>query len=293
MSQLRYRIRHRTTYQYSGRIDLSHSRVHLYPRDCNDQETLSHQLEVLPEPHFRSEHVDYFGNTTQYFSIQQSHESLNVISISTVEKKVAKPGLPDSGSAWNDLTRSHLSSSFVEGIPLVNFLSPSRSCPSIVELDQFLKPTLQPGRETMQMVNELMGRIYDEFDYVSGATDSSTPIYQVLKKKQGVCQDFAHLMIAALRRIGIPARYVSGYLETVPAPGQKKLLGADASHAWVEVYTATTGWVGFDPTNNQIPAQQHLKIGHGRDYFDVQPLRGVFIGSGGQELIVEVDVERL
>ncbi len=294
MSQLRYRIQHRTAYEYSGRIDLCHNLVHLFPREEGGQETLSHRVEIVPEPHFRSERKDYFGNTVLYFSIQQSHASLDVISKTTVEKSDDEVVLPESESSWDDVSlRSSLSSSFVDGIPLLNYLSPSRSCPAIPELDEFLKKSLQPGKETMGLVNELMGRIYDEFKYVKGSTDSSTPISKVLKEKQGVCQDFAHLMIAALRRIRIPARYISGYLETEPASGQKKLAGADASHAWVEAYTASTGWIGFDPTNNRIPSHQHIKVCHGRDYFDVQPLRGVFVGSGGQELVVEVDVERL
>jgi transglutaminase-like putative cysteine protease len=179
------------------------------------------------------------------------------------------------------------------GLCLGNYLLPTETCPSIEDLDVFLQPSLSPGREIMDLSNELMQRIYTEFQYVSGATDNSTPLQTVLDQKKGVCQDFAHVMIAALRRLKIPARYVSGYLETVPLPGQEKLQGADASHAWLEVYTASTGWVGFDPTNNKLPGSQHIKVAHGRDYFDVRPLRGTFIGSGKQELIVEVDVERV
>jgi transglutaminase-like putative cysteine protease len=145
----------------------------------------------------------------------------------------------------------------------------------------------------MELVEELMSRVYTEFEYDPGATDTSTPIQEVLEKKRGVCQDFAHVMIVALRRIGIPVRYVSGYLETLPPPGQKKLQGADATHAWIEAYSKASGWVGFDPTNDRIPAHQHIKIAHGRDYFDVQPLRGMFIGNSSQKLVVEVDVERI
>ena len=144
----------------------------------------------------------------------------------------------------------------------------------------------------MEIVSELMTRLHQEFEYVPGATDISTPVHEVIEKRQGVCQDFAHLMIVALRRIGVPVRYVSGYLETVPPPGQVKLQGADATHAWVEAWSEKTGWLPFDPTNNMMPAHQHIKLAHGRDYFDVQPLKGLFIGSGSQKLVVEVDVER-
>jgi transglutaminase-like putative cysteine protease len=176
---------------------------------------------------------------------------------------------------------------------LGNYLLPTPPCPSLPDLDDFLKPSLTPGREIMDLCQDLMRRIFEEFNYVSGATDTSTPLQTVLDQKKGVCQDFAHVMIAALRRINIPARYVSGYLETVPLPGKEKLQGSDASHAWLEAYTTATGWIGFDPTNNKIPSTQHIKIAHGRDYFDVRPLRGTFIGSGSQKLSVEVDVERL
>ncbi|MEM7386643.1 MAG: transglutaminase family protein, partial [Verrucomicrobiota bacterium] len=176
---------------------------------------------------------------------------------------------------------------------LGNYLLPTRSCRSLSGLDVFLKPSLQPGKEIMKLCQEIMTRIFNEFEYKPGVTDVATPLAEVLQRKEGVCQDFAHVMIAALRRIGIPVRYVSGYLETLPEPGREKLRGADASHAWVEAYTEASGWVGFDPTNNQIPASQHIKIAHGRDYFDVRPLRGVFVGSGRQQLTVEVDVEAL
>jgi transglutaminase-like putative cysteine protease len=145
----------------------------------------------------------------------------------------------------------------------------------------------------MDLANEVMGRIFTEFRYVPGATDTGTPLETVMKQKTGVCQDFAHVMIAALRSVGIPVRYVSGYLETLPPPGKPKLQGADASHAWVEVWTQATGWVGFDPTNTLIPAARHIKVAHGRDYFDVQPLKGIFLGTGTQSLLVQVDVERM
>ncbi|MDA0766337.1 MAG: transglutaminase family protein [Verrucomicrobia bacterium] len=294
MSTVRYHVRHRTAYVYSGRIDLCHSLAHLAPREEVGQEILAHHLDVSPAPHYQMARKDYFGNGTNYFAIQGSHAEFAVISTFTVEKSDLVPVLPDSGLSWDRAWNRRLMVEQDEtGICFGNYLLPTASCPSLEDIDAFLAPSLKPGREIMDLVNELMARIYTEFDYVPGATDNSTPLQVVLEQRKGVCQDFAHVMIAALRRINIPARYVSGYLETIPPPGVKKLQGADASHAWVEVHSPAGGWIGFDPTNNKIPGHQHIKIAHGRDYFDVRPLRGTFLGSGGQKLSVEVDVERV
>ncbi|MDF1852059.1 MAG: transglutaminase family protein [Verrucomicrobiales bacterium] len=292
--EYRYRVRHRTAYDYTGRIDLCHSVAHLRPREEGDQEVLSHRVDVSPEPHFQVDREDYYDNGTLYFEIQGSHEHLEVVSSLTLVKTVKEIVDPRSGVAWDDLAqRAKPSDAEESGLYLANFLLPSRACPREPAIDAFLQPSLAPGKDSMELVEELMSRVYTEFEYDPGATDTSTPIQEVLEKKRGVCQDFAHVMIVALRRIGIPVRYVSGYLETLPPPGQEKLQGADATHAWVEAYSKANGWVGFDPTNDRIPAHQHIKIAHGRDYFDVQPLRGMFIGNSSQKLVVEVDVERI
>lgn len=292
MNTVRYYIRHRTAYRYSGRIDLCHSLAHLRPREDEGQELTSHKIEVTPEPKFQRERSDYFGNRTNYFAIQQSHDSLEVTATTTVIKPDITPGLPIAGLAW-DRAKVPANAKDASGVRIGNYLLPTKACPRLGAATDFLRPSLTPGRDLMEMVNEFMGRVYREFQYVPGATDTTTPLEKVLKQRQGVCQDFAHVMIAALRSVGMPVRYVSGYLETLPPPGQKKLQGADATHAWIEVYSPACGWVGFDPTNNKIPAGQHIKICHGRDYFDVQPLKGIFLGTGTQELMVQVDVERM
>jgi len=297
MSVVRYRIRHATTYLYSGRIDLCHSVARLIPREDEGQETLSHHIEVTPVPDFRTERFDYFGNAINYFAIQGSHESLKVVSSLTVEKSGDLVTLASAKQAWDAPIRSASDTPMTgldaSGLLLADFLLPTKACPNLPEVRALLEPSLTPGRDIMELSEDLMRRIYTEFRYVPGATDLSTPLAKVLEQKQGVCQDFAHVMVSALRSVGIPARYVSGYLETLPPPGGVKLQGADASHAWVEVYAKETGWVGFDPTNNKLPGPQHLKIAHGRDYFDVQPLKGIFLGTGFQSLGVEVDVERM
>lgn len=291
MKDLVYHVRHRTAYRYSGRIDLCHSITHLKPRRQPGLQVLAHHLEISPPPQFRTERFDSFGNPVLQFSIEASHGSLDVTSTLTVRRSEKAPPRPFAGRAWDAANASDRATDD-EGELLVDCLLPTTACPRLDAVDAFLREDLHPGLDAMEVASALMGRVFHEFDYVPGATDTSTPLQVVMEMKKGVCQDFAHLMISALRGIGIPTRYVSGYLETMPPPGTEKLQGADATHAWIEVYSKATGWVGFDPTNNCLPGNQHLKICHGRDYFDVQPLKGIFLGSGTQALKVEVDVNR-
>lgn len=294
MKEYRYRVRHLTRYRYSGRIDVCHSVARLTPIEDSSQEILSHRVDISPEPGFVSERRDYFGNGRQYFSIQASHEQLEVTSTFTVSKKVGEAKLPVSGISVGEVSeRIPLGGRDEQGSWLGNFLIPSRACRTSDAVLEYVKPSLDPGNDILKLARVLTERIFTEFKYVPGATDNSTPIDIVIRDRVGVCQDFAHVQLACLRHAGIPARYVSGYIETVPPPGQEKLQGADATHAWVEVYSPSSGWVGFDPTNNMLAGHQHIKLAHGRDYFDVQPLKGLFIGSSGQILSVEVDVERI
>ncbi len=292
MTPVRYHIRHRTAYSYTGRIDLYHSLAHLRPREDEGQETLAHRIEVTPEPTVRSQRLDSFGNTVDYFSIEQSHDFLEVVATTTVLRSDTPAVLPSAGVAW-DQFHVPANEKDASGVRLAHYLLPTPAFPGFAAVRDFLAPSLVPGRDVMEFVSELMGRIYHEFRYAPGATDTGTPLETVMQQREGVCQDFAHVMIAALRSVGVPARYVSGYLETLPPSGQPKLQGADASHAWVEAWTPATGWVGFDPTNNLLPTGRHVKIAHGRDYFDIQPLKGIFLGTGTQMLMVQVDVERM
>lgn len=287
-----YRIRHRTVYEYTGRIDLCHSLAHLAARPDSGQRMLEHSLHISPRPDFQSERTDYFGNPVHHFSIQQSHKSLDVISEMLVEKDGGEPVLPDSAAGLEEI-RTHHRRRDDSGILLSNYLLPTSSCPFLESVHSYMQPSLHPSETVPAIVADLMSRVYHDFDYTPGATGTHTPLAEVMKQKKGVCQDFSHVMLAALRSVGIPARYVSGYLETLPPPGKEKLQGADASHAWIEAWTPESGWIGFDPTNNRLPGSQHTKICHGRDYFDVQPVRGIFLGSGRQSLRVEVDVERV
>lgn len=293
MSEIRYRVRHLTRYRYTGRIDLCHSLCRLKPLEDETQELLSHRLDVSPEPQFQSDRTDYFGNNRQYFSIQTSHERLEVVATFAIAKKNVIETLPFADVPWEKASKAMgTGDRDSEGKWLADFLLSSRACPVIPEIPVFVQPSLLAGIDSLALVKDLTTRIFREFQYVPGATDNSTPIATVLKNRKGVCQDFAHVLLACLRHLKIPARYVSGYIETVPPPGQEKLQGADATHAWVEAYTPASGWVGFDPTNDMLAGEQHIKLAHGRDYFDVQPLKGIFVGSSKQKLGVEVDVER-
>ncbi|MCG8600170.1 MAG: transglutaminase family protein [Verrucomicrobiales bacterium] len=292
-SAIRYRVEHRTTYAYQGRNDLCHSLAHLRPLENSTQRIVSQELNISPEPAYHSRRNDYFGNAVDYFSVETSHEALSVLSDVVVEK------FPTQGTQISDMSVGTwngepppLPKTDDTGIRLSDFLIGSRACPLIAEAREFVRPHLIPGTKLTEIAGGVMSQVYRDFAYTPGATDVLTPLKDVAGTRKGVCQDFAHFMIAGLRSVGIPARYVSGYLETIPPPGTKKLRGADASHAWVEVWMPGAGWVGFDPTNDKQPGNQHIKLAHGRDYFDVQPLRGIFIGSGSQALSVEVDVTR-
>ncbi len=292
---IRYQIRHKTSYQYGGRIDLGHNVAVLEPCTDATQEVSSFELQIEPEVCFLSRREDWLGNQAHYFEISESHQSLDVISISEVEKRppVALAELPSSvleGITWpacdqdDDLLAPHR---------LESQACPFRGEPLSGMLLEFGSlPKAEPGQTVFGYAMALTTKMFEEFQYVPSVTTTETTVQALLVDKRGVCQDFAHVMLSVLRQQGIPARYVSGYLETQPPPGQEKLQGADATHAWVEVFDPLSGWVGFDPTNNCPAGPAHLKVAHGRDYFDVQPVRGTVVGSGLSQLAVEVDVIR-
>ena len=241
-----------------------------------------------------NEYDDFFGNKVTYFAIQQEHKSLTVTVSSEVEKinrdnlemnlyaavpwQEVKDLAKQSTNAWLDLHQY---------IPETIFTS------STPEITAYALQSYTPGKPMFDATLNLMQRIYQDFEFRPGFTTISTPLSEVMKARKGVCQDFAHLAIACVRSVGLPARYISGYLETLPPPGKEKLSGADASHAWFSVYIPYMGWVDFDPTNNQIPGVQHITACWGRDYADIAPLKGVIINSGPHQLAVSVDVKRI
>lgn len=290
---MRFRVHHVTRYRYEQPVSLCHSVAHLKPREQPGQRTRAAHIRVDPWPAVAREHLDFFGNRQSYFSIQQSHRALEVAATSEVE--VTPRAVPDlSGSPpWERVVAELRESREPEALAARIFTLPSAYVPLDAAAADYARPSFAPGRPLLEAVSELMGRIYRELEYDPHFTTVATPLSEVLAHRRGVCQDFAHLALAGLRGLGLPARYVSGYLETLPPPGQPKLQGADASHAWFAVFLPRVGWIDFDPTNDQIPGEQHITTAVGRDFQDVTPLRGVFYGGGEHELEVAVDVDRI
>ena len=290
---MKFRVSHVTSYRYSDPVSLCHSIAHLKPRDLPHQRCLASQVRVDPWPAVSREHTDFFGNRVSYFAVQQSHSHLDVTASSEVE--VWPRSLPDPASTlpW-ELAQERVQAGRAEdqiGARIFTLASPL--VPIDAATTDYARISFTPGRPLLEATLDLMARIFREFDYDPHFSSIATPVAEVLSHRRGVCQDFAHLGLACLRGLGLAARYVSGYLETIPPPGQVKLQGSDASHAWFAVLIPDLGWVDFDPTNDQVADQQHITTALGRDYQDVTPLRGVFYGGGAHELSIAVDVNRV
>ena len=288
---MRYQIIHRTRYVYEGMVTVSHHLARLAPRFLPGQRCPWHVLEIVPEPVGRSVHNDIYGNITAYFECEGAHDKLEVTSRSLVEVLPTPKPDPASTPAWETIRDEANGDKLNASTEAGAFRFSSPMVPLAEEFAAYARADFSPDRPILEATAALMKRVFTEFEFNPTATDIATPVSEVLKKKAGVCQDFAHLMLACLRSLGLPARYVSGYLETIPPEGQERLTGADASHAWVSVFCgAEAGWVDADPTNNLLPGERHITVAWGRDYSDVSPLRGVTLGAGGQQLSVEVDV---
>lgn len=293
----RYRVLHSTEYRYASAVQTARHLLHLLPRECPWQELQRQCLQIDPLPATQRREVDAFGNPTLRIELSTPHSALRVLS--EVELQVgARPWLArlDRSPTW-ERTRDTLAYSAgpVDAAQrealMMRFESPAVRVKR--ELESYAAPSFEAGRGQIDACRELMARIHEEFVYDPAATEVGTSVLEVLEQKRGVCQDFAHLMIGCLRAIGLAARYVSGYLRTAPPPGQPRLQGADASHAWVAVYVPGLGWVEFDPTNNCLADQRYLVLGWGRDFGDVSPIKGVIAGGGEHQLAVGVTVTPL
>jgi len=288
---VRYNIIHRTTYTYESPVTVGHYTARLEPRAMPFQECPWHEITIRPIPMQRAERADYFGNTCVYFEIEGSHQKLEVIARSLVE--VAPNQVIDASTTppWETVRDACRADRATTASMAGELAFPSQLIPVGAAFADYARSSFPAQRPILEGVCDLNRRINEDFIFDPAATDFATPVDQVLKKRRGVCQDFAQVMIACLRSLGIPARYVSGYLETLPPPGQVKLVGADASHAWVSVFCGEkVGWMDADPTNNILPSDRHITVAWGRDFSDVSPLRGVTIGAGEQRLQVAVDV---
>lgn len=290
-----FSVIHKTTYNYANNVTYCHNLANLKPKTFVGQELLEYELEIEPKPTILKENIDFFGNSVTHFSIEKQHKKLVV----TAKSKVKRSYEAQKNTSISDACKSV---TLEQALAKLKVLSPE-----IIEAKQYFldsafinnisetihnyaKKSFQKERSVFDATNELMQRIFKEFKFDASFSTVATPIDEVIEAKKGVCQDFAQVAIACIRSMGLPARYVSGYIETFPPPGKEKLFGTDASHAWFSVYIPDFGWIDFDPTNNQIPKNQHITVAYGRDYYDVPPLKGVIYGSGESTLKVAVDI---
>lgn len=290
---MKFRVQHLTRYEYAEPVSLCHSIAHLKPIQTQRQRCLASQIRIDPWPAVMREHEDFFGNRVNYFSIQQAHNALEVTATSELDITPVALSKTSKSPAWERAVSRLYDKGDAMMINARIFTLPSPQIPLDPSARDYAILSFRPGRPILEATLDLMGRIHRDFEYDPHSTTIATPVAEVMKNRRGVCQDFAHLAIAALRGMGIAARYVSGYLETLPPPGQVKLQGADASHAWFSVLIPELGWIDFDPTNDQIPNEQYITTAIGRDFQDVTPLRGIFYGGGTHELLVAVDVNRI
>ncbi len=289
-----YRIIHTTEYTYAGAISLCHNIAMLIPRDTEKQLRKKTTINISPEPDVIREYEDFFGNKVLYFAIQHQHKKLSVTVTNEIEKQIQPaPAISLYGNIAWEAARLQLFEPNTDYIESRQFIPETSMTTIDDQITWYALQSFSPNRPVFEAAKDLMHRIFRDFKFDPDFSTVSTPVTEVMRLKRGVCQDFAHLAIACLRSIGLPARYVSGYIETLPPPGKEKLVGVDASHAWFSIFIPNLGWMDFDPTNNQIPGDQHITIGWGRDYSDITPLKGIILSSGSHKLRVSVDVRRI
>jgi transglutaminase-like putative cysteine protease len=287
---VRFRVTHTTHYSYADAVPLSHNIARLRPRDYNMQTCLLHELVVTPSPVISNERQDYFGNQIVWFSLQEPHTELTVTARSEVQIDLAlRPDLSQSPS-WEQVRQALLKPEDSRTLFARQFTFESPQIICSPELADYARPSFSPDRPFLEGALDLTERIHRDFEFLPGSTRVGTPVLEVLRNRRGVCQDFAHLQIGCLRSLGLAARYVSGYIFTMPPPGQARLAGADASHAWISTFAPGFGWMDFDPTNGIMPSDSHVTVAWARDYDDVAPVKGILIGGRHQRLEVAVDV---
>lgn len=291
---MRYHVVHRTLYTYESPVTVSHHIARLGPRALPHQTCPWHEIDIVPEPVVRETRLDAYGNQAVYFEQAGSHTQLEVVARSYVEVAAAPVTDPGRTPPWERLVEATRGDGTAGAVLATEFRFASPLTGPDEAFARYARSSFTPGRPVLEAAAELNHRIFSDFTFDPVATDVATPVLEAFAKRRGVCQDFAHVLIGCLRSMGLPARYVSGYLETVPPPGQEKLVGADASHAWVSLFCGEElGWIDLDPTNDVLPGDRHITIAWGRDFSDVSPLRGVTWAAGEQWLLVGVDVKRL
>lgn len=283
-------VSHKTLYRYSASVVHSQHLIHMSPRLTAGQTIRHHSLLIEPAPAARITGEDAFGNPVVTIEIEVPHKELVLHARSTIETSKATEIDFATTTAWDKFDHIPTIDVLRDDLGVLQYRCVSRLTTPSLEIADYAAQSFTPGRPVLEGALDLTRRIYDDFTFDATATDISTPITEVFKARRGVCQDFAHLSLACLRAMRIPSRYVSGYILTFPPPGQTKLQGTDASHAWISVWSPETGFVGFDPTNGIVASDEHVVIAHGRDYDDVSPISGVLIGGGEHTVSVGVDV---
>jgi transglutaminase-like putative cysteine protease len=289
----RYRIQHVTTYRYSEPVTVSHNVLHLAPITTPRQTVFSCECVVEPQPSVFHQRTDYFGNQVHSFTVQEQHTLLRVTVTSEVEVNPAHSYETVASENWESVRALLNNPTHDAALFASEFRHESRLISLKQQYAEYAAPSFTAGRPIMDAVLDLTKRIHRDFIYDSDATSVHTTVDEVFIKRRGVCQDFAHVGIACLRSLGLAARYVSGYLETEPPPGQEKLIGVDASHAWLSIWCSTMGWIACDPTNACLVGDRHVIVAVGRDFDDVSPTKGVILGGGQSHVSAVVDVTRL
>lgn len=291
---MRFQITHRTAYSYGTDVQQSYHVLRLSPREVEHQTIIRHRLSIIPQAQRRTDHIDFFRNPFSLVRIEQDHNVLVVTAESEIDVRPTDAIDLEQSTSWRELVNGRFERSRLNHhVDVVQFTATSRHGRCIAAAAEYARPSFPEGCPVLVGARDLTRRIFEDFTFDATATDVSTPVERVLETRRGVCQDFAHLQISALRSLGLPARYVSGYILTHPPEGHERLQGADASHAWVSVWAPESGWVDFDPTNNIIPRGEHVTISYGRDYDDVAPISGVLLGGGAHSVDVAVDVETI
>jgi transglutaminase-like putative cysteine protease len=286
-----YDIRHVTTYSYGSPVSFARCSLRLKPVSGDGQILLSHTVDIRPRPSSRTTRLDFFGTDTESILIESQHRVLRIDSRSRVEVSRKAPPRDGGSPAWERVREAAFDSASLSAGAPIGYVFASPLAPIQDPVTHYAAASFPQARGILAGAVDLMHRIRTGFKYDSKATTISTPLEEVFEKRHGVCQDFAHVMIAGLRGLGLPAAYVSGYLRTYPPAGKPRLQGADATHAWVAVWCGDeTGWIGFDPTNDILVEQDHIVLAMGRDFSDVSPVDGVIVGSRKQKLAVAVDV---
>ncbi len=286
-----YHVNHRTTYRYAYPVSFGNHVACLKPRSFGTNRLLNNALRIHPAPTTLTERTDFFGNRLNFFTLEEPHKELVVEAKSQIVVEATPEFSQPSSLPWEDSTGSLAEGGSPEALDAYQYQLESPRIDRRPEYAAYALESFTPERPMREALLDLTARIHRDFRFDAKVTTVRTPTEEVFKKRGGVCQDFAHVQIACLRSINVPARYVSGYLRTYPPPGRPRLVGADASHAWVSAYCRRLGWLDMDPTNNVAPTDGHVTLAWGRDYGDVSPLRGLILGGGRSTLKVEVDME--